>query len=71
MLIHKFIWYKLTFLDNHDILAVKVYEIEYARAASSFDLNAGQILPSAEGQTAPRDNVSNPPPSNLSSWVSI
>jgi mannose-binding lectin 2 len=55
--------------DNHDIIAVKVYEIEYARAASEFDLRAGQISPNAEGQTAPRDNVVNPPPSNLSSWA--
>jgi hypothetical protein len=47
------------YLDNHDIYAVKVYEIEYARAASEFDLKGGQILPSAEGQTAPRDNGKN------------
>ncbi|KAI6177449.1 L-type lectin-like domain-containing protein [Aphelenchoides bicaudatus] len=55
--------------DNHDIVGLKFYEIEYARAASSFDFNAGQFLPSAEGQTAPRDNVSNPPPSNMSTWA--
>lgn len=58
----------MLFLDNHDILSVKMYEIEYARAASPFE-SAGHMLPSAEGQTAPRDNVVNPPPSNLSTWA--
>ncbi|KAI6215911.1 L-type lectin-like domain-containing protein [Aphelenchoides besseyi] len=55
--------------DNHDIISVKVYEIEYARAVNPMEINPGQILPNAEFQAAPRDHSSNPQPSKLSSWA--
>jgi mannose-binding lectin 2 len=55
--------------DNHDVVGVKMYEIEYARAASQNDLLGAQILPNADIQTAPRDHSTDPKPSNLSTWA--
>ena len=73
--------------DNHDIVAMKasyahadrrlltynslqLYEIDYARAENQ-NANAGQILPSSDQQTAPRDHVVNPPASKLSTWGKV
>ncbi|KAI6233784.1 L-type lectin-like domain-containing protein [Aphelenchoides fujianensis] len=54
--------------DNHDVISVKTYEIEYARAVNPLEGNSNQILPNADVQAAPRDHSSNPQPSKLSTW---
>ncbi|CAD5222264.1 unnamed protein product [Bursaphelenchus xylophilus] len=53
--------------DNHDITAVRMFEIEYSRAENINELDPSRIQPKAD-YVAPRDHVSNPPPSQMSTW---
>jgi mannose-binding lectin 2 len=54
--------------DNHDIVAVRMYEQEYARAERFGEVNHAQIEPSADNVAAPRDHVDAPRPSKLG-WI--
>ncbi|CDW53900.1 protein RRP5 [Trichuris trichiura] len=52
--------------DNHDIIGVRMYEIEYHRAERE-NYDANKVEPNAEKVSAPRDHIDdNPPPSRLS-----
>ncbi|KHJ49591.1 Legume-like lectin family protein [Trichuris suis] len=52
--------------DNHDIIGVRMYEIEYHRAERE-NYDANKVEPNAAKVSAPRDHIDdNPPPSRLS-----
>lgn len=48
-------------------MAVRTFEIEYSRAESLNELDPSRIQPKADF-VAPRDHVTNPPPSKMSSF---
>lgn len=55
-------------LDNHDVISLKMYEQEYARAEKENEVNRAHIEPSADFVAAPRDHIDAPKPSKLG-WV--
>jgi len=51
--------------DNHDIIAVKMYEIEFTRTEKQGETDRDTIVPQAQFYSAPRDHIEDPPPSRL------
>ncbi|PAV75076.1 hypothetical protein WR25_02017 [Diploscapter pachys] len=51
--------------DNHDIVAVKMFEQEFAHVDRVGETDRMKIVPHAEFTAAPRDHVDDPPPSKL------
>jgi len=51
--------------DTHDIIAIKMYEIEFTRTEKQGETDRNVIMPEAQFYAAPRDHVSDPPPSRL------
>ena len=50
--------------DQHDIISMKLYELDVPEGSDSED--RGQIQPSSEFFTSPRDHVDDPKPSSMS-----
>jgi len=51
--------------DNHDIVAIKMYEIEFTRTEKQGETDRDSIVPQAQFYSAPRDHIEDPPPSRL------
>lgn len=51
--------------DNHDIIAVKMFEQEFARVEREGEGDRSQINPEADFIAAPRDHADDPKPSKL------
>jgi lectin, mannose-binding 2 len=61
-------FFLISFLDNHDVLSVKMFEQEYQRVEKEKEINRQNIEPSADFIAAPRDHVDTPKPSKLG-WI--
>ncbi len=55
----------LHFPDNHDVIAVKMFEQEFAHVERAGEVDRSQIVPQAEFAAAPRDHTVDPRPSKL------
>ncbi|KHJ95059.1 Legume-like lectin family protein [Oesophagostomum dentatum] len=51
--------------DNHDVIAVKMFEQEFAHVDRVGETDRKDVVPRAEFKAAPRDHIDNPRPSKL------
>nr|XP_006823580.1 PREDICTED: vesicular integral-membrane protein VIP36-like [Saccoglossus kowalevskii] len=57
---HKFHFFLFHYSDNHDIISMKLYELEVSKAEKDGDVDYTQIDPQADFFAPPRDHVDDP-----------
>uniref|UniRef100_A0AC35U086 L-type lectin-like domain-containing protein n=1 Tax=Rhabditophanes sp. KR3021 TaxID=114890 RepID=A0AC35U086_9BILA len=54
--------------DRHDVISIKVFELDFQRVEKENELDPHNIIPRAEILTVPRDHSTDPKPSKLG-WI--